>query len=477
MRNNPSFNFILGEEGNSLGCFLSFKPFLSTMKYFTLLLLAFANCLSAQVWQPKSADLPINTSKNGIVAPSPDVAWVFGTGFDQDYIFTDYGHSISRTINGGQTWQAIHFPHTEPGYFSNITAISADVAWISYVDYADGNLILKTMDSGQTWVSQTHGITAWINVVHFWDGTNGMAMGDPGPDGWELFTSVNGGEYWDQVSQSDIPPALPGEFGYSNSYQVNNNEVWFETNTNRIFYSANKGHSWQVITGPQPDLYSSFKVDNNGMCFIMYVSTNIDGADPLLTIYRSSDNGTNWENITPADNGWWIYDMTPVKGTNTIIGSFNRGRFSNIFETRLSYDQGLTWVTIDTTSKTRALQFPNAQSGYANLYSVYNEPSPDVAIYTGSPLSGLFDQKPLDVNILLSPNPTADFVNLELTSENPGIFLVLLNDASGHLLYKSISDKTTRYQSPIDMRQLPAGVYNLTISSKDGMVTKQIVKQ
>ena len=439
----------------------------------------FSNQVQAQAWQQQNPNFSSSTFIQEVVAPTSSAAWAYGFVYDSTGNFTYRNYSVSRTADGGESWQNLAFPHTEPGYFSNLSALSAEVAWLAYVDYANGQKILNTTDGGQSWTEQSHGMTAWINFVHFFDNAAGLAMGDPDAQGFGLFTSSNGGAFWERVAPANVPPPLSGEFGWASFYEVSDNKVWFETNQGRVYFSPNQGHSWEVFEGPlgtQP--YSMFAADDAGMCYMSYVAAEPNGLNPVLTLYRTPDNGLSWENITPTDNGWWIYDIEPVPGTGAIVAEFNRGFASRIFETRLSYDQGTTWQTIDAGAFVTTMDFSGPDAGFAAGWQPIADTSHvDVYRYTGSPLTGLFERKPLNVNFSAYPNPASDFIRVQLESPEEQEWLLLLNDANGRLLYKEVIEKTNHWNTTLGLQPLPTGWYTLTVSTAKGVATRKVLKR
>ena len=435
--------------------------------------------LTAQVWQQQDPQIPGPARVWLLQVPNETAAWVSGNEQDTFGFWTEENYIISRTTDGGQTWENLSFPHTEPGYLSNICALNENVAWISYVDYANGNKILKTIDGGQTWTDQPIGMAVWINFVHFFDNGVGLAMGDPDDQGFEIYVSQNGGNFWERVDTADVPPALPGEYGYSNYFEVSGSKVWFETSGERIYFSPNKGNTWQVFEGPLAGAsYNMFAADDAGMCYMSYTEFDTNFLNPMIALYRTPDNGANWEDITPTDNTWNIWDIEPVPGADAIIASFNKGIISGIYETRISYDQGTTWLTIDAGTPVNFLAFSDDETGFGTGWQPLTDSShPDVYSYSGSSLVGLFDRKPLNVNLSVSPNPTVDFVRLELEAAQPDNFLLLLNDASGRLLQKQVFEKTDRWNTLLDLRTLPLGVYTVTVSTKEGVTVQKVMKQ
>jgi photosystem II stability/assembly factor-like uncharacterized protein len=453
------------------------KIIISTLCYLTIL----CNGIShAQAWQAQIPNFPTKTTPYDVICPNATDAWAFGFEFDSSYSYlTEVNYTLSRTTDSGQTWESISFPHNEPGYFSYLSALNGDVAWIAYVDYAEGNKLLKTTDGGMNWTQQPVYFGVWINHAHFFDENVGVVMGDPDDLGFEIYTTTDGGESWTRVDPNTIPAPLPDEIGYSGYYEVIGSEIWYETSVGRVFHSPDEGNTWTVRNGPLQMPLSMLAVDEAKTLYVSYTAAgNPDGSDPETSLYRSADNGISWEDITPADNGWWIYDIEPVPGTNTIIASVNAGYSTELFETWISYDQGTSWISIDNNSLTLALDFSDAENGFAGKWQVPGDTSPThVYNYIGSPLSGLLDPKPLHIDLLVSPNPTSDKIKVSVTAEAPARYLILLNDINGHLVYRSENVIDGHWTHDINVASLPAGTYMLTIANQAGVRTESIVKQ
>lgn len=450
-------------------------------RFFTSLIFLLFTCylLPAQVWEERGPQFTNPTQMFEAYATNDSTVWAFGYVYDETGTWTEENYEIFRSTDSGQSWQSFSFPHTEPGYLADIFALNSQVAWIAYVDYTNGQKILKTIDGGQTWEEQTHGLTVWVNLVHFFNIASGVAMGDPNEEGFEIYTSGNSGGSWEKVDPADIPPPLPGEFSFNTVFDAVGNKIWFETSMGRVYYSINKGHTWEVFEGPHGQTpFFMVAVDEMEKCYVVYVTFDGNGQNPEFELFRTPDNGATWEDITPEDNGWRMDDIVPVPGTGAIIGSFSKGWDSGIYETRLSYDQGITWQTIDIGNHTLYLDFYDDNTGVATgelhlqdsfYYTVFN--------YIGSPLTGLFNQEPLNVSLTVSPNPASDFARVQITSPVAAECWLLLNDANGRLLHKEVIAKTDQWNTSIDLRDLPAGIYTVTVSSAEGMVVQKVVKQ
>ena len=438
------------------------------------------NAIHAQAWQPQHPKFPNKTTPFEVVCPNATVAWTYGIEYDSSYtFFTEFNYSLSRTTDSGQTWESISFPHTEPGYFSCLSALNGDVAWISYVDYAEGNKLLKTTDGGLNWTQLPVYVGVWINLAHFFDENTGVVMGDPDSLGFEIQTTIDGGATWTRIDNNAIPAPLPDEFAYSGYYEVVGSAIWFETSEGRVFHSADYGNTWTVINGPLPMPHFLMAVDDTRTLYMGYTTAgNPDGSDPETTLYRSIDNGTSWEDITPADNSWWIFDIEPVPGTNTIIASLNAGYLTGLFETWVSYDRGDSWTTIDDSALILGLDFADAESGFAGKWQVPGDTFPTLIYnYVGTPLTSLLDPKPLVIDLLVSPNPTSDFIKISVIAGAPDRYLILLNDINGKLVYRSEIMLDSQWTKEVNIASLPAGTYTLTIATNTGVRSETVVKQ
>jgi Secretion system C-terminal sorting domain/Photosynthesis system II assembly factor YCF48 len=440
------------------------------------------NSIFAQVWQAQDLAFPVPSQGYTITPVNDSVAWTFGFAINPDFSYTNTNFVYFRTINGGQTWEQGSFPHTEPGYFSNLSSLNKDVAWISYVSFVDGNHLLKTEDGGQTWEEHSIGIDTWINFAYFFSGALGVAMGDPGNDNkFQIYTTTNSGTYWTKVNVTNIPNALPGETGISDDFAVNGNNITFQTTKGRFFHSENKGFTWDVWAKPTGagSLTLSPEIDDAGYNYL-YVLDPIPGM-PSCQIYRRTITDTDWTDLTPVENNRSISYISAVPGTSTLIATFREfWDVTESWETRVSYDHGDTWMTIADGDDTRPqrVDFLNAEIGYASQAPLsFDNPTTTVYKYIGSPLVGLLNLKPLDVNLSISPNPTSDFINITLKSPKNNDFWLLLNDASGRLIAKKEFEKVEEIAHSFAVNGLAAGIYTVTVSSAEGLVSRQVVVQ
>jgi hypothetical protein len=77
-------------------------------------------------------------------------------------------------------------------------------------------------------------------------------------------------------------------------------------------------------------------------------------------------------------------------------------------------------------------------------------------------------------NLILYPNPTDQFLNIELRNIKVENCLLLLYNSIGSLVYKGIM---TDNKMTLDIGNLPTGLYLISIQTKNNCVTKKIIKE
>jgi len=217
-------------------------------------------------------------SLRGVSTVSRQIAWASGT----------HGTYL-RTIDGGKTWDAAQVPNAGNLDFRAVIAFSADEAFLLSAGPADQSRIFHTIDGGAHWQLQFTNTNpkGFFDSMVFWDPKHGIVLGDPIPDEngklkFEILLTDDGGESWHAMLSAQLPEALPGEgaFAASNSCiailpgrpwksgasaprQPGENggalapdnldpNIWFATGgaAARVFHSADRGQTWQVVDTP-----------------------------------------------------------------------------------------------------------------------------------------------------------------------------------------------------------------------------------
>jgi len=448
------------------------------------------NCSNAkaQIWTNQNANFGKPTQGWSITTVNDSVAWTFGYTLDStiaapDWGWTDEDLTFTRTSNGGNTWTTDTLPLGEPGSISNLSAISKQQAWISHNDYNLGlSQVIHTVDGGTTWMEDTINGANWVNAIHFFDAKNGIAMYDNDGQDFELFTTVDSGHNWAQVPAVNIPDITAAdEYGTTGSYTVSGNKIWFNTyNYDRIFYSIDKGQHWNVWDKPTNARGFGHQVEadeSNNLYFTFYIlGDSANSYTDSFMLFRRNLTDTSWTDLTPVNNVDYISGISRIPGTPNMI--MNMGNTATVFKTKVSYDKGVTWITIDTSLLKRGfVNFISPTVGYAcELPSSYTNPSNYIFKYIGAAIVGLLHHTPIDLSIAVFPNPCVDYINISLCKTNDDDFLILLNDIDGKLLEKRELNHVKNVHERMDMSRYAKGMYTITVSNRKGTVSKKIIK-
>jgi photosystem II stability/assembly factor-like uncharacterized protein len=161
-----------------------------------------------------------------------------------------------RTVDGGVTWLV----DSVPGYtgldFRDIEAFDAHTAVM--MSAGRPGMILKTDNGGESWstgyYNDLEGI--FLNSIAFWNGEEGLAVGDPMDGRFLILTTRNGGETWTETIPESRPEAAEGEYLFAASGTalavVDKRHAWFGTGGafSRVFFTKDNGVSWQQSEAP-----------------------------------------------------------------------------------------------------------------------------------------------------------------------------------------------------------------------------------
>ncbi len=253
---------------------------------------------------------------------------------------------FTKTTDGGLTWTPgnININNTGLG-ISMIHAQSATKAWLAAYPNGIGQTggIWITNDGGTTWTRQNtatyNNSASFTNAVYFWNDNEGLAMGDPINNDFEIYRTTNGGTNWTLVAGANIPNAQASEYGYVHNMEVVGDNVWFGTSTGRIFYSSNRGATWQVFTSPVTDFGGTTMSAN------MSFTSPTEGIiiNNAGSIWRTTNSGSTWTSVTPT-GPVYTSGLCYIEGTQTV---FSTGAASGSAGSSYSEDGGVTWTLID----------------------------------------------------------------------------------------------------------------------------------
>lgn len=250
------------------------------------------------------------------------------------------GKSVSLSNDGGASW-LVNTSTSDMlagnGSVTGISAVSATTAYAVVCNNANAG-IYKTTNSGFSWTRQStmfNSLYSWPDFVYFWNENEGVAVGDPVDNTFEIYVTRDGGGQWNRVSASSIPLSNTNEYSYSTNtvFRVLGDTICFYTSKGRLFRSFDKGLTWNSMNTPVTNgnyMSFAFKDDNNGLC--CYTSV----MDDNYQLYSTSDGGASWNTISGAGSVDEIY-YSPV----------HKAYFSANYHHGLMYslDDGLTWTS------------------------------------------------------------------------------------------------------------------------------------
>lgn len=111
-------------------------------------------------------------------------------------------------------------------------------------------LLYKTGDKGRMeLVYKEEGDGVFYDAMTFWNDLEGIAIGDSVEGCLSIIITRDGGSTWNKLSCNLLPPGIKGEgaFAASNSNIATvGNKTWVATTEGRIYFSPDKGQTWQV---------------------------------------------------------------------------------------------------------------------------------------------------------------------------------------------------------------------------------------
>ncbi len=380
-----------------------------------------------------------------------------------------YIREFTRTNDGGNTWTpgTISFTNSANYGVSNIFAVDYNTAYACMFPISGtGGKILKTTNGGSTWQEQTSATftDSWANVVHFFNATDGFAMGDPVNGDFCIYTTSNGGSTWTQVAGANIPNAQTNECGITNLYQAVGNTVWFTTTMGRVYKSTDKGATWTVATTGFTDVFTmSFKDANVGFAVL--------SADPY-TVKKTTNGGTTWTDVIPG--GYFVSSakLAFVPGTpSTWVNVASYPGKGSSFST----NDCATFNNIDTGSVMYTdVMFYDINTGWAGGF---NESSTVGGIYKWdiSLMTDIKEQMLSSNNINVFPVPSVGIVNISLGEiEFPEVKVEICN-AVGAIVYSKIWSTVSNDLLQADLSSFDNGFYFVNVSNGNKKVTKKFM--
>jgi len=147
---------------------------------------------------------PTRMSLRGVSAVSPEVCWASGAN-----------GTFLRTIDGGENWAVGVVPLAEELDFRDVEALDANTA-----------VLMSAGQPAELWLTEDGGLTwdrrlqmdvegAFLDAMAF-EGSRGLAWGDPLDGNFLALASEDGGRTWRRVGAT-LPTPEEGEAGFAAS--------------------------------------------------------------------------------------------------------------------------------------------------------------------------------------------------------------------------------------------------------------------
>ena len=359
-------------------------------------------------------------------------------------------------------------------------------------------IILKTVDSGNTWISQISNTSQNLQKVFFVNSLTGWAVGDSGT----IFKTSNGGTSW--ISQNsnifniDVY-FINADTGYVVGANINYSGI--------ISKTTDGGNNWTV------NYYTSYQ--NQYLNSVYFKSTDTGFVGGLLdTILVTTDGGANWVSIasqlsginlsinfpssnigyalgdhsnfvktTDGGNTWFLkqtnlaYYTPSIFFTGIDTGYIIGDNYNEWFGTFIgsvilkTNDGGNTFNTLNNIASSKVLNsifFTNSNNGII----VGNNGT--ILKTTNGGVSSIPENTKIQ-NINFYPNPASNNVVIEIPSNFLISKLILtIGDINGQQLIEQqlFSEKTD-----VNINNLPKGVYVVKVFNNENVLVKKLVKQ
>lgn len=454
------------------------------MKHFTLSILfsLFTFCLHSQFIETDWMSLNLNEPEGKYVRSTSvvneNVIWGLILEQDPSYPIA-VGNQFFRTLDGGQTFEIDTLPFSSDGIFTNIIqAIDENIAFVNSIPggapFIEG--IYMTPDGGQNWelIYDADALQIQPIIFHFFNDSEGTFIG-VAQEGNSLVTvsyyTQDGGNSWTPFSGTLNSFGLYATGG-NNIQEVVGDTIWISSDL--ILRSTDKGQTWEEFdTGVQNFLFAdiAFKDALNGLA----ISPGNFGTSENVLI-QTNDGGETWSEIDFSTT-LGVMQLSTIEYIPGTEGSYIISNGDLDFDASFfafTNDDGATWEIGLADYKLYCTDFLSASIGFGGS-----------DISTGGLLKfndEIFDEMTslellADDELNIFPNPTQDFLNIELDNEMHGnLTLRIVNTLGQTVLQQYISKNQNEERWEINLSKLPIGNYQLMVSNRESLIVKSITK-
>ncbi|WP_396603348.1 WD40/YVTN/BNR-like repeat-containing protein [Algibacter sp. R77976] len=227
----------------------------------------------------------------------------------------------------------------------NFRSLAATNNYGFAMSIASPALIFRMGDDEDNVVYQENHPKAFYDSMDFWNDEEGIAIGDSTVGCLSIIITRDGGNTWTKLSCNDLPKGTENEGAFAASdtnIAIVGDNTWVATTAGRIYYSPDKGKTWDVYNTPivkdkeTEGIYSiDFYDALNGFAIGGdYTKPDANTANKMKT----SDGGKTWALVAKNQNPGYrscVQYMPNRNGKELVAIGFKGIDYSN--------DSGNTW--------------------------------------------------------------------------------------------------------------------------------------
>lgn len=249
-------------------------------------------------------------------------------------------------LASGKVRSKVEKYHTQIPEFRAVAHNATDFFMLSVANPA---LLYKTGEDGKMdLVYKEEGEDVFYDAMTFWNNREGIAVGDSREGCLSIIVTRDGGHHWNKLPCEELPQGIEGEgaFAASNTnIKTLGDKAWIGTTAGRIYFSPDKGKSWDVFQTPivnEEPTQGIYSVDfyDELLGYAIggdYTQPNSNKANKAIT----NDGGKTWklmaQNIDPGYKSC-VQIVPGTEGVGLVAVGF----------TGISYsaNKGTTWIEL-----------------------------------------------------------------------------------------------------------------------------------
>ena len=429
-------------------------------KHLRVLLILSVFCMLNQPLLPQNCIygwLPQNSGTQQLLytckAVSETICWAAGANA-----------TVLRTTDGGDNWlNANPNPGVISGDVRNMEAMDEFTAFVT-TESPTTTSVYKTTDGGDSWVQVYSNTGGTVKGIRMLDSLNGIAIGSPISNLWNLLLTTDGGNTWELSPNS--PPAENIHQAVHNSFQVSMPYIYWGTSFSSIYRSSDGGLTFTENETPGAGIY----------IFSLFINSLGTGFAAATSMCRSTDGGATFLSHPVPGGG----NINGIQGAG---GDFWYIRGTKIYH---STDDGINWIEeYDTPSglSLNHMDFPDSLSGCQTGWAVGFGGS--IHKMTGSTVTSVDNQMETPAEYELSqnyPNPFNPSTTIKFSIATVGTYdlvsvQLIIYDVLGNEVTTLVNEEKSSgtYEVGFNATELVSGIYFYKLQAGSFIEIKKMI--